>query len=33
MNDDDPYGNGCRECGAGTGGDPYGECVCYEAAA
>lgn len=26
--DDDPYG--CRECGAGGGGDPYGECCCYE---
>ncbi|MER8003057.1 hypothetical protein [Streptomyces sp. NPDC095613] len=25
---DDPYG--CEECGAGGGGDPYGECVCYE---
>lgn len=26
--DDDPYG--CPECGAGGGGDPYGECVCYD---
>ncbi|MFL4496508.1 hypothetical protein ACJ6WD_35500 [Streptomyces sp. VTCC 41912] len=26
--DDDPYG--CPECGAGGGGDPYGECCCYE---
>ncbi|WKK27826.1 hypothetical protein QZH56_36865 (plasmid) [Streptomyces olivoreticuli] len=26
--DDDPYG--CQECGAGGGGDPYGECVCYD---
>jgi hypothetical protein len=28
--DDDPYGTGCRECGAGTNGDPYAECCCYE---
>lgn len=26
--DDNPYG--CQECGAGGGGDPYGECCCYE---
>ncbi|MGW4788595.1 hypothetical protein [Streptomyces sp. NPDC004230] len=26
--DYDPYG--CPECGAGGGGDPYGECVCYD---
>lgn len=26
VNDD----GGCPECGAGGGGDPYGECVCYE---
>ncbi|MFE4915842.1 hypothetical protein ACFRCX_30525 [Streptomyces sp. NPDC056652] len=26
--DDDP--NACPECGAGGGGDPYGECCCYE---
>lgn len=26
--DHDPYG--CEECGAGGGGDPYGECCCYE---
>jgi hypothetical protein len=25
---DDP--NGCPECGAGGGSDPYGECVCYD---
>lgn len=25
--DEDSYG--CPECGAGGGGDPYGECVCY----
>lgn len=27
---DDPLGMGCRECGAGTDGNPYGECCCYE---
>ncbi|WP_329126102.1 hypothetical protein [Streptomyces sp. NBC_01353] len=26
--DNDP--GGCEECGAGGGGDPYGECCCYE---
>jgi hypothetical protein len=26
---DDDYG--CAECGAGGRGDPYGECVCFEA--
>lgn len=26
--DEDSYG--CPECGAGGGGDPYGECVCYD---
>ncbi|MEU9849216.1 hypothetical protein [Streptomyces sp. NPDC047985] len=26
--DDDP--NACEECGTGGGGDPYGECCCYE---
>ncbi|MGW3091575.1 hypothetical protein [Streptomyces sp. NPDC001108] len=26
--DSDPYG--CQECGADGGGDPYGECCCYE---
>lgn len=25
---DDP--NACPECGAGGGGDPYGECYCYD---
>ncbi len=30
IEDDDPLGMGCRECGAGTGGNPYGECCCYE---
>lgn len=25
--DDDP--TGCPECGAGGGGDPYGQCVCF----
>ncbi|MEU2086841.1 hypothetical protein ABZ569_33850 [Streptomyces albus] len=24
------YNDGCPECGAGGGGDPYGECVCYD---
>lgn len=28
FEDDDEYG--CEECGAGSGGDPYGECCCYE---
>lgn len=28
YDDEDP--NACPECGAGGGGDPYGECVCYE---
>lgn len=28
--DEDDTPNGCRECGAGGSGDPYGECVCYE---
>ncbi|MGW5529424.1 hypothetical protein [Streptomyces xanthochromogenes] len=28
---DDEYDpNACPECGAGGGGDPYGECCCYE---
>lgn len=29
--DDDHYEDyGCCECGAGSGGDPYGECTCYD---
>lgn len=28
CDDDDRYG--CSECGAGSGHDPYGECVCYD---
>ncbi|MFI7278530.1 hypothetical protein [Streptomyces sp. NPDC049879] len=32
MDEEDPYGMGCYECGAGVGGDPYGTCVCEEAA-
>ncbi|MGQ4733504.1 hypothetical protein ACUN3E_38320 [Streptomyces sp. Ju416(a)] len=28
SSDYDP--NACQECGAGGGGDPYGECCCYE---
>lgn len=32
--EDDPDNDvdswGCPECGAGGGGDPYGECTCYE---
>lgn len=33
LNTDDvgaPTLYGCQECGAGGGGDPYGECCCYE---
>lgn len=26
--DEDDHGYGCQECGAGSGNDPYGECVC-----
>ena len=32
YDEDDDNGMGCSECGAGSSGDPYGECVCYEAA-
>ncbi|MFB8023939.1 hypothetical protein ACFC36_35800 [Streptomyces rubiginosohelvolus] len=28
--DSDYDPNACQECGAGGGGDPYGECCCYE---
>lgn len=28
--DDEPEDYGCRECGAGGSGDPYGECDCYD---
>jgi len=28
--DDDYDPNGCPECGAGGGDDPYGECCCYD---
>ncbi|MEU4507588.1 hypothetical protein [Streptomyces sp. NPDC024089] len=28
--DSDFTSYGCDECGAGGGGDPYGECCCYE---
>ncbi|MFJ6486607.1 hypothetical protein ACIQK6_41835 [Streptomyces sp. NPDC091682] len=28
--DEDSDRYGCEECGAGGGGDPYGECCCYE---
>lgn len=27
---DDYDPNACEECGAGGGGDPYGECCCYD---
>jgi hypothetical protein len=29
--EDDLDDGGCEECGAGGRGDPYGECVCFEA--
>jgi hypothetical protein len=29
--EDDLDDDGCEECGAGGRGDPYGECVCFEA--
>lgn len=28
LDDDEDDDHGCRECGADSGGDPYGECVC-----
>lgn len=28
--EDDPANWGCPECGAGSPGDPYGECDCVE---
>ncbi|MDJ0345913.1 hypothetical protein QMK19_35355 [Streptomyces sp. H10-C2] len=30
ANDDEHDSYGCRECGAGSGNDPYGECCCYD---